>query len=399
MSSHQSQSRKCLAIQESRRKRKLVEVSDHNMDIDEGNSPLPASPPTFDRPPTPKKARVEDVEDDPIEREAGKQKRRVETPFEEQEAIHEKQGEKPYTPFESLDDWDLAQWMVRSGLSQGKIDEFLHLKAIRRLHLPYNTSRSFFKDIDSLPSGPKWMCTPMEVVGDELDDHGKPQIEVLELWHRDPLDCIRELLGNPKFEKDQTFKPMRLFRKRDSSTGEGINRQYDEMWTGTWWWDTQDLLEDGATIVPVILSSDRTQLSTFAGDKQAWPVYITIGNISKSVRRQSGARATTLLGYIPVPKLDGVSKKNRRFRAYQIFHDCMRQMLSTLVEAGRKGVDMACADGWERWIFPLLAAYIADYPEQCLVVCCQENSCPTRTQQHTLQVLEKESQGPRGMHT
>ena len=41
----------------------------------------------------------------------------------------------------------------------------------------------------------------------------------------------------------------------------------------------------GATIVPVILSSDKTQLTLFQ-NKAAYPVYLTIGNIPKSIRRQ-----------------------------------------------------------------------------------------------------------------
>ncbi|KAF7317465.1 hypothetical protein HMN09_00483700 [Mycena chlorophos] len=140
---------------------------------------------------------------------------------------------------------------------------------------------------------------------------------------------------------------------QDRTTGELSDREYEEMWTGTWWWDTQshDLLKDGATIAPIILSSDKMQLSSFAGDKQAWPVYLTIGNISKSICCQPNAHGTA----------------RRKVVNYQVFHDCMRMMLATLVDAGKEGVDMACADGWVRWVFPLLAAYIADYPEQCLV--------------------------------
>lgn len=139
----------------------------------------------------------------------------------------------------------------------------------------------------------------------------------------------------------------------------------------------QKSLPAGATIVPVILASDKTQLSTFSGDKQAWPVYLTIGNIEKSVRRQPSARANILLGYIPVTKLENIPKERRQVEIWQLFHDCVKIMLAPLAKAGKEGINIVCADGNIRHIFPILAAYVADYPEQCLISCCQENSCPT----------------------
>ena len=37
---------------------------------------------------------------------------------------------------------------------------------------------------------------------------------------------------------------------------------------------------------------------------------------------------------------------------------------------------MVCANGFVQHAYPILSAYIADYPEQCLVACNNEWRCP-----------------------
>src|SRR5258708_38856008 len=105
-------------------------------------------------------------------------------------------------------------------------------------------------------------------------------------------------------------------------------------------------LPDGATVSPIILASDKTQLMTLSGNKQAWPVYLMIGNIDKKIQQCPSVRATMLIGYLPVMKLECFTEKRRPTVTYQLFHQCMESLLEPLKIMGKEGMDMMCADGW-----------------------------------------------------
>jgi hypothetical protein len=140
-------------------------------------------------------------------------------------------------------------------------------------------------------------------------------------------------------------------------------------------------LHAGGVLAKVMVASDKTRLTLFRGSKYAWPVYATLGNIKKDYRRKPSNHAMVLLAYLPVTDLSYIfaDEERQRTAEHDLFHACLRKILAPLVKAGLQGVEMMCPDGGVRRVFPILGAYMADYPEQCTVCCCLNGRCPTCT--------------------
>ena len=62
-------------------------------------------------------------------------------------------------------------------------------------------------------------------------------------------------------------------------------------------------IKKGATVAPVIIVTDKTQLTQFSGSKAAYPVYLTIGNIPKSLHRKPSMHASVLVAYLSIDKM------------------------------------------------------------------------------------------------
>ncbi|KAJ6497170.1 hypothetical protein C8R47DRAFT_972715 [Mycena vitilis] len=275
--------------------------------------------------------------------------------------------ENPWAPFTSQVDWEIAKWAKLRGSTSTAFTDLLSIDGVpEALGLSYKNSRELNQIIDKqLPEGRPTFTRQEVVVGDEAFD----------VYFRPIVDCLKALYGDPEFAQDLVFMPERHYSDADKTV-----RFYDDMHTAEWWWRTQKTLEQrrpGATIIPVMISTDKTQTTMFR-NKAAYPVYMTIGNIPKDTRRKPSRQAYVLIGYLPTTRLDHIKNKAARRRAVaNLYHACMRQILRPLKAPGLDGIEMASGDGVVRRCHPIFAVFAGDYPEQVLVTATKTGECPT----------------------
>ncbi|KAF5381819.1 hypothetical protein D9757_008321 [Collybiopsis confluens] len=223
---------------------------------------------------------------------------------------------KEYFPFASQLDWEVAEWAVKEKISQKSFDRFLQIPQVKeRLGLSYVNSRAMLEYIDAIPNkGGAWFTKELSF-RDQPDDH-------FIMHHRDPVQAIKALWGDPAFAKHLVYKPGKLFYGSKQTES---YRMFSEMWTGGFWNAVQDTIPSGGTVCPVIIASDKTNLTRFSGNKS------------------------------------------------------MAHILEPLKSAGDPntgGIKMTGGDGAVRRVYPILCSYVADYPEQCLVACTKYGTCP-----------------------
>jgi hypothetical protein len=119
-------------------------------------------------------------------------------------------------------------------------------------------------------------------------------------------------------------------------------------------------------LIPVLLGSDKAHLTDHSGDKSAWPLYLSIGNIHSSVRNKPSEKCWILIAYIPIAIFSDPKALRTTLQA-RLFHQCLKIVVTSLKDAGQKGDMLEDSRGDHRLCYPRIAAYLADYPEQILI--------------------------------
>jgi len=138
--------------------------------------------------------------------------------------------EHPWAPFADEEDYRLAEWFVESKTPATYIDSFFKTPTGRRA-----AERGSFKSNYKLRQLINEMTDGLSLASWKLDEidvrtaSGRP--EKLQFYHREPLDVIRWLIGQPANAEHLVYAPVQQYA--------GSRRIYSEMHTADWWWETQ----------------------------------------------------------------------------------------------------------------------------------------------------------------
>ncbi|KAI6039615.1 hypothetical protein EDC04DRAFT_2867920 [Pisolithus marmoratus] len=125
-------------------------------------------------------------------------------------------------------------------------------------------------------------------------------------------------------------------------------RHWEDFMSGDWAWEEADKiisinsLTTRATLVPIILGSDKTTVSIATGQMDYYPLYLSIRNVCNTTHHVH-CNAVVLIGFLAMPKIPET---------------------------------VLFGDQYYHHVIYSFAAYIADYEEQVLLSCIVHGWCP-----------------------
>ncbi|KAG1897870.1 uncharacterized protein F5891DRAFT_1129793 [Suillus fuscotomentosus] len=216
----------------------------------------------------------------------------------------------PFYPFQDQAEFELGKFLCER-FTQSDIDRFLKLEwvcLVRRAKPSFGSKDRLLAWMASLPTRPKWRSTTLEITG-------YPTIQPIQLIWRDGLSVVEDLFANPIFANNMTYDPHVVV--------DGNEHEYSEYFTARQASEIQDQLPKGATIVPIIIASDKTPVTRHTGGLEMHPIFVSIANIQSDVRMRATSHAWRCVSFMPIPKFVDVHADYQTILSQQLFHKCM----------------------------------------------------------------------------
>ncbi|KAF7303354.1 RPN1-RPN2-N domain-containing protein [Mycena indigotica] len=274
-----------------------------------------------------------------------------------------------FYPFVGDLEWEFSDFLAHSSLTMKEINELLNLKLVRQYlapHLSYKTAKELRHRIELLPTGPRWHSRTISYPG-------FPTKKPIVLFYRNSLECIQLLLRNPLFKNNIDFVPTQLFQ-----SGERIHKEWINSDSA---WKMQEAVPPGHTVLGVIASSDKTNISVMNGDRVAHPFLLSLANLHSDIARKASNHAFLMAALLPVPKFL-CAKNLRSVMESRLLHHCLDVICDPLKIAARDGALLSKSDGSLIYAHTPLVSYIVDTPEAADIACVKAKTSHLTTASH-----------------
>ena len=124
------------------------------------------------------------------------------------------------------------------------------------------------------------------------------------------------------------------------------------------------------------MASDETFLTKYSGDKNMWPMYMSVLNIPATIRNKPTTESWRLLATLPIRSKNTKNSESERVVAAEVFQTVLSQVLGDVGRLYKEGMKIDCPDGIVRIGHPVVGEWLADYPEYTKLFGVLNKYCP-----------------------
>ncbi|GAA5857958.1 hypothetical protein JCM5353_002110, partial [Sporobolomyces roseus] len=283
----------------------------------------------------------------------------------------------PYTPYADFDQYSFAEIAQRYGLSDACVQELLWREELRG-QATFKSKEEYREVLESMPNdipfstfsiGPLWPESWTQAKIDKLPAALKrPQ----QFYARNLVEVAKLLASSIDFAQDAQYRSRMVVNKFG-------HQVLEETCDGKRWRDLEGQLPPNESLLYGIFASDKVSLTSAMGRKSGYPGYFSLGNLSSSdrleIRRESTIKVAAFPVFDSISKVTGKKfKKAVRLYRNSIMRGCFEVLFKPLLD--QPSFEVCCGDRQKRICRLVIAAVLADYPEQCLLAAILQHRCP-----------------------
>ena len=220
-----------------------------------------------------------------------------------------------YFSFLNVKDSTFAKWLVKYNHSKDFVNDLLRNSKLEEMNKDW-----------SFRNANEWLAQLHRISHEIQNDHFETKTFFVEntvndlerieynMYYRDVVEIVRFMLEHELFQNNLTYASIQLKTANDI-------RVYTEMHTENWWWRTQNQLSEKTTIVSILLTIDKTQMTQHHEDLNLWSVYMIIDNLDRTTRRSQFRFSLVLVDLILIVKIE---KKHKKYLQAKIYHWAMK---------------------------------------------------------------------------